>query len=257
MQPTLQEIIDIAQKAGEILREGFGTVLNIRHKGRIDLVTEMDQHSEDFILSRIKQHYPDDSILTEESGEHGGLTDHCWYIDPLDGTVNYSHALPIYSISIAYAENQQMKMGVVVDPSRNEVFSAERGKGAWLNGKRIHVTEVSELVNSLLITGFPYDTEAVQNNLDNFARFYHEVQAVRRFGSACLDICCVAAGRVDGYWHIKSQAWDIAAATLILQEAGGLVTNLQGEKEFFKPPYCIVAANPHIHPKMLKVLHNG
>jgi len=257
LKPTLKEIIEIAQGAGEILKRGFGTALNIRHKGRIDLVTEMDQRSEDFILSQIRQHYPHDSILTEESGAHSGLADHCWYIDPLDGTVNYSHALPIYSTSIAYAENKLMKMGVVVDPSRNEVFSAERGKGAWLNDRRIHVTKISELVNSLLITGFPYDTQAEQNNLDNFARFYPEVQAVRRFGSACLDICCVAGGRVDGYWHIKSQAWDIAAATLIVQEAGGVVTNLQGEKEFFKPPYCIVAANPYIHPKMLKVLNTG
>jgi myo-inositol-1(or 4)-monophosphatase len=254
MKPTLTDIIELARNAGSILYEGFGTDIEIRHKGRIDLVTEMDNRSEDYLLKEIHQRFPEHSILTEESGQVAGDADQNWIIDPLDGTLNYAHGMPIYAVSIAYAENQQVRLGVVMDPSRGECFSAERGKGAWLNGKPIQVSTISELVDSLLVTGFSYDTNKKENNLDNFERFFHEAQAVRRLGSATLDIAYVGAGRIDGYWNLESHPWDIAAAALIVEEAGGITTSLNGHHDYLKSPFSLVAANPHVHPKILKVL---
>jgi myo-inositol-1(or 4)-monophosphatase len=255
MQPTLQEIIELAKKAGEILQSGVGTDLKIRHKGRIDLVTKIDQLSEDYLVGQIKVRYPDHAIFTEETGHHQGNADTCWYIDPLDGTINYAHGIPIYCVSIAYVENQLARLAVVLDPTRPECFSAERSKGAWLNGKPIHVSQIAELVGGILVTGFPNHTETRHNNLDNFSHFFFEAQAIRRFGSAALDLCYVAAGRSDGYWQIESHAWDMAAGTLIIQEAGGVVTDLDGSPDFLKEPYCVVAANPQLHPKMLALLN--
>jgi myo-inositol-1(or 4)-monophosphatase len=255
MQPDLQFIIDLAKRAGEILQSGVGTDLKIRHKSRIDLVTKIDQLSEDFLLGEIKNHFPGHTVFTEETGHHEGHADHCWYIDPLDGTANYAHGIPIYCVSIAYAEKQNTKLAVVLDPTRPECYSAERGRGAWLNGKAIHVSQTSELVDGILATGFPYHTETSRNNLDNFSRFFYEVQSVRRFGSAALDLCYVASGRVDGYWELESHAWDIAAGTLMVQEAGGVVTDLDGNQDFLQEPYSLVTANPRLHPKILAVLN--
>ena len=255
MRPTLQDVIELARKAGEILQSGVGTDLKIRHKGRIDLVTKIDQLSEDFLVGEIKGRFATHTIFTEETGHHQGHADYCWYIDPLDGTANYAHGIPIYCVSIAYAEDQRIQLAVVLDPSRPECFSAEFGKGAWLNGQPIHVSSNTELVECILETGFPYHTESWRNNLDNFSRFFYEAQSVRRFGSAALDLCYVAAGRADGYWQIESHPWDIAAGALLVQEAGGVVTDLDGDSNYLKEPYCVVAANSQIHPKMLKVLH--
>jgi myo-inositol-1(or 4)-monophosphatase len=255
MRPVLQDVIELAQKAGVILQSGVGTDLKIRHKGRIDLVTKIDQLSEDFLVGEIKNCYSGHTIFTEETGHHQGHADTCWYIDPLDGTANYAHGIPIYCVSIAYVENQLTQLAVVLDPTRPECFSAERGKGAWLNGQPIQVSQITELVDAILVTGFPYHTESWSNNLDNFSRFFYEAQSVRRFGSAALDLCYVAAGRADGYWQIESHAWDIAAGALIVQEAGGVVSNLDGSPDFLKEPYCVVTANPQLHPKILEVLN--
>jgi len=257
MQPSLQEIIQFAKKAGEILQAGIGTDLKIQHKGRIDLVTNTDKLSEEYLLGEIQKRYPHHTIFTEESGHHEGDTDYCWYLDPLDGTANYAHGLPIYCVSIAYAEKQELRLAVVYDPTRQECFSAESGQGAWLNGYAIHVSQVTQLVDALLATGFPYQIKTVDNNLDNFARFYFTAQSVRRLGSAALDMCYVAAGRMDGYWQIQSHAWDMAAGTLLVREAGGKVTNLAGDEDILKEPYCVVAANPHLHPKMMQILHKN
>ena len=254
MQPTIEDLITLARQAGEILVSGFGKIHEIHHKGRIDLVTEMDHRSEAMLIGEIQKKFPAHAIVAEESGNLIGDSDHCWHIDPLDGTINYAHAVPIYSISIAYAEKGQRQLAVVLDPSRPECFTAQRGKGAWLNGQPIHVADIREPVDALLVTGFPYYSDAQQNNLDNFSRFFYEVQAVRRFGSAALDLCYVAAGRVDGYWQLESKSWDIAAATLIVEEAGGVVTNLQGEADYFKPPFGSVAANKWLNPRMRSIL---
>jgi myo-inositol-1(or 4)-monophosphatase len=255
MQPILNDVKEIAYKAGEILRSGYGKKHDIHHKGVVDIVTEIDRQSEDLILSEIQKKFPEHSIIAEESGEIKGVNGNCWYIDPLDGTTNYAHGIPIFSVSMGYAENGKMKYGVVYDPMRDECFSAESGKGAWLNNDRIYVSQAEELVDCLLVTGFPYDIRTTeQPNIRNFTKFSFRTQAVRRLGSAALDLCYVAAGRLDGYWEIGIKPWDIAAGTLIIEEAGGKVTTLDGNKNYMVPPYALVTANPKIHSLMMDVL---
>ncbi len=164
--------------------------------------------------------------------------------------------MPIFSVSIAYAEGDGVRLGVVYDPMRDECFAAERGKGAFLNGQPLRVSATASLAQALLVTGFPYDVwENPDNNLDNFARFAVRSHGVRRLGSAALDLCYVAAGRFDGYWEIRLKPWDVAAGGLIAAEAGALVTNLQGGGDYLSPPQSIVAANAALHAEMLKVLH--
>lgn len=256
-QPTLSEVKNLAEQAGEILRSGFGAAHQIRHKGVIDLVTEMDQRSEAVLIKAIQQMHPDHTIVSEETGLIKGHDEHVWYIDPLDGTTNYAHGLPFFAVSIAYAEKGSVKLAVVYDPIRQECFNAELGQGAWLNDQAIQVSDTQELINSLLVTGFPYDMLSTeQNNLDNFGKFAHLTQGVRRLGSAALDLCYVACGRLDGFWEAKLKAWDIAAGALIAHESGCQVTNVNGEADYLNSPYSILAANPTMHKLMLSVLNN-
>jgi myo-inositol-1(or 4)-monophosphatase len=255
MTPTLFELKSWALQAGEILRSGVGEEHRIHHKGTVNLVTEMDQRSEDFLVKEIRRHYPDHKIITEESGLLEGLDSHCWYIDPLDGTTNYAHGLPIFCVSIGYAEHGQLKLGAIYDPMQNELFSAELGNGAWLDETPLHVSGISELLQSLLVTGFPYDLlDTPQNNLENFTNLSRLTQGVRRMGSAAIDLCYVAAGRLDGYWEVRLSPWDLAAGALIVREAGGIVTTLGGSQELLTSPYSIVAGNPFIHPQLLKLI---
>jgi myo-inositol-1(or 4)-monophosphatase len=253
MEPALDDIIHWARQAGSILREGYGKRHQIDYKGRIDLVTEMDQRSETYLLEQVRSHFPDHAIETEESGFLPGINQACWYIDPLDGTTNYAHAIPIFSVSVAYARDGKLQAGVVYDPMRDECFSAERGKGAQLNGETIHVSENKELIYSLLVTGFPYDFLSVSGgNIPAFAHFSRLTQGVRRLGSAALDLCYVAAGRFEGYWEQTLRPYDFAAGALIAEEAGGRVTNLSGDSDLFQPPYAILAGNPDIHALMVQ-----
>jgi myo-inositol-1(or 4)-monophosphatase len=255
MPPSLNEIQNLARSAGKILRDGYGLEHTIQHKGLTDLVTEIDHRSEDLIIQTIRQSYPGDHIVTEESGILPGNIDHAWFIDPLDGTLNYAHSLPLFCVSLAYAEAQEVVLGVVYDPMRDECFSAERGKGAWLNGQPIQVSTTADLIHSLLATGFPYDQwEGPLNNLDFFNRFSLRTQGVRRLGSAALDLCYVASGRLEGFWEVSLKAWDIAAGSLIVQEAGGVVSQLFGAPHSLVPPNSIMAANPVIYPLMLDVI---
>jgi len=257
MKPLLKDLMDWARGAGAILREGYGKQHQISHKGRIDLVTDMDKRSEIFLLEKIRSKFPDHSIETEESGFLPGIDHACWYIDPLDGTTNYAHAIPAFSVSIAYAAEGQVQMGVVYDPMRDECFSAERGQGAWLNGKAIHVSEISEMNRSLLVTGFPYDSSSVkQGNIPQFIRFTQISQGVRRMGSAALDLCYVAAGRFEGYWELTLRSYDMAAGALIVEEAGGKVTNIEGDDDYMKPPFATLAGNPGIHAQMVEEFRN-
>jgi len=252
MPPALTDLITLAKQAGDILRQSFGLHLRVEHKGVIDLVSEADRQSEQYLLSYIRQRYPADPIVAEESGELAGRADHQWYIDPLDGTVNYVHGLPIYSVSIAYAEAGELRLGVVYDPSRDECFSAQAGQGAWRDGQPIHVSSTPDLDHSLLVTGFPYDIRTNPiNNLDHYAHFARHSQGVRRLGSAALDLCHVACGRLDGFWELRLNPWDVAAGGLIAREAGAVVTNLAGEADFISPPQSILAANPQVHSQML------
>ena len=254
MEPTLTYIETLACQAGELLRNGFGGQFQIDSKGTIDLVTEMDHRSEDLILNRIQHDFPDHNTISEETGRLKNSGNQQWIIDPLDGTVNYAHGVPIYSVSIAYAEDGIVQMGVVYDPMQEECYSAQRGRGARLNGQLIQQSDTHEMDSSLLLTGFPYDIRThPENNLDLYARFTLLSQGVRRFGSAALDLCYIADGRVDGYWEIRINSWDIAAGGLIAQEAGATVTKVFGEMDYLTPPCSILAANPYIHPEMLEV----
>jgi myo-inositol-1(or 4)-monophosphatase len=253
MQPTIDEITNWSHEAGEILRKGFGQVHQVTHKSAIDLVTEMDKHAEDFLLGRIKKKFPDHSILSEEIGSIAGDADHQWYVDPLDGTINYAHGIPIFCISIAYSYKGQLTRAVINSPMMGEVFTVEREHGAFLNGQRLHVSTTTDVIQSLLVTGFPYDVQtSKRNNIDHFEHFTMRSQGVRRFGSAAIDLAYVAAGRFEGYWELGIKPWDIAAGVLLVEEAGGVVSDLEGGSNYFMPPYAIIAANPALHPIILK-----
>ena len=256
MTPTRSEIELLARQAGVILRTRFGQKNRIEQKATsIDLVTEADRASEAFLLGSLLDRYPTHFFLAEETGAHGDVGEDVWYVDPLDGTVNYAHGIPIYSVSIAYAKQNKIQIGVVYDPMQNECFSAERGHGAWLNGKPIRVTQVESLADALLVTGFPYDAWTnPNNNLDHYAKFAVRTQGVRRLGSAALDLCYVAAGRFDGFWELSLSPWDIAAGTLIAKEAGAKVTATDGSLDFITPPCSMLVANASLHTKMFQAL---
>jgi myo-inositol-1(or 4)-monophosphatase len=255
-RPTLSDLESLARGAGAILHEGYNKDHQISYKGVIDLVTEIDHASEGFLLNEINRRWPDSHIMAEESGITQGHNEHAWYVDPLDGTVNYAHHIPIFSVSIAYAQNGFMQLGVVYDPMRDELFSGERGKGAWLNGHVVHASDATELRRSLLVTGFPYDAwSTTQDNFANFVHFGKLTQGVRRLGSAALDACYVAAGRFDGFWELALKPWDVAAAGLIAEQAGARVTNVVGGSDYLSPPQSIVAAAPGIHARILDELN--
>ncbi len=256
MEPTLSEIERLAREAGAILRAGYNKEHQVNFKGVIDLVTEVDHQSEAFLLGEVQRNYPDHHIFAEESGIIQGSDQHIWYIDPLDGTVNYAHHIPIFCVSIAYAFQGELTLGAVYDPMRDEMFIAERGKGAFLNGESLRVSSTNDLQRSLLVTGFPYDAWNTEH--DNFANFIHFgklTQGVRRLGSAALDLCYVAAGRFDGFWEMSLKPWDVAAGGLICREASASITNVKGEADFISPPQSVVASAPGIHARILDELH--
>lgn len=256
MPPTLSELERLAREAGAILRAGYSKEHQVSYKGVIDLVTEMDHQSEAYLIGEVQKKFPDHHIVTEETGVIQGNDEHKWYIDPLDGTVNYAHHIPIFCVSVAYAFRGELTLGVVYDPMRDEMFTAERGRGAFLNGKPTRVSDVTELQKSLLVTGFPYDAwNTAQDNFVNFVRFAKLTQGVRRLGSAALDLCYVAAGRFDGFWELALKPWDVAAGGLICREAGARTTNVDGDDDFISPPQSIVSSAPAIHARMLEVLH--
>ncbi len=252
IKPQLFDIETLARQAGAILREGYNKDHQVDYKGVIDLVTEIDRESEDFLLGEINKRWPGSHIVSEESGITKGNPENSWLVDPLDGTVNYAHHIPIFSVSIAYAYKGRMHFGVVYDPLRDELFGCERGQGAQLNGRTIHVSQSVELQKSLLVTGFPYDAwDTEQDNFDNFVRFAKLTQGVRRLGSAALDACYVAAGRFDGFWELSLKPWDIAAGGLIAEEAGAKVTNVKGMPDYLTSPQSVVAAPAAIHEQIL------
>lgn len=255
MQPTLSDLERLAREAGSILRAGYSKEHQVNYKGVIDLVTEVDHQSEAFLLGEIKTQFPDHHIVAEESGVTQGDDQHSWFVDPLDGTVNYAHNIPIFCVSLGYASQGTLILGAVYDPMRDEMFMAERGKGAYLNDRPLRVSAVTELQKSLLVTGFPYDAwNTRQDNFANFVHFAKLTQGVRRLGSAALDLCYVAAGRFDGFWEMSLKPWDVAAGGLICEEAGAQVTNVSGASDYLSLPQSVVAATPGIHDRMLQEL---
>jgi myo-inositol-1(or 4)-monophosphatase len=255
-QPSyLATAIDAVRQAGAIQMAGLGRAIEIRKKGTIDLVTEIDLAVERMIRALVATRHPDHDILAEElGGPSGPRSRYCWIVDPLDGTTNYAHGLPLFCCSVALEVDGVLEVGAIYDPTRDELFTAERGKGAYLNGVRLRVSETSTLIDSLLVTGFPY---AVQEQLRElvglFSAFVAESRAVRRLGSAALDIAYVAAGRMDGFWEQGLNAWDIAAGVLLVQEAGGRVTGLEGGP-FVLGTGRILASNGLIHDDMRRVV---
>ncbi|HLE90696.1 MAG TPA: inositol monophosphatase family protein [Anaerolineales bacterium] len=255
MQPALSYLENLAREAGGILRAGYNKEHQVGYKGVIDLVTEVDHQSEAFLLGEVQKNFPGHHILSEETGIIQGSDEHIWYIDPLDGTVNYAHHIPIFCVSIAYASRGTLVLGAVYDPMRDEMFTAERGLGAYLNGRPSRVSSAADLQKSLLVTGFPYNAwNTPQDNFANFVKFGKLSQGVRRLGSAALDLCYVAAGRFDGFWELALNPWDVAAGGLICEEAGARVTNVDGGADYLSAPQSVIACTPGIHSRMLEEL---
>ncbi len=246
-----------AFKAGSLLRENIHGVREIAYKGDINLVTEMDTRSERTIVELLHASFPDHGVVAEEGTMQHNASGYTWIIDPLDGTTNYAHGYPCFSVSIALEHNGDVILGVVYDPMRDELFSAQRGQGAYLNGKQIQVSPVNMLIKSLLATGFPYDRKVSEkNNLNYFNELLMASQEVRRDGSAALDLCYVAAGRIDGFWELKLKPWDVSAGSLIVREAGGTVSDLSG-KRFDIHAEEILASNGRIHQQMVAILQKA
>lgn len=247
--------IETARDAGHILLEKFGRKINVTKKGDINLVTEADLASEKLIIERIKSYHPKHSILAEESGHAvvDGESEWKWIIDPLDGTTNYAHGYPCFCVTIALEHRGEIVIGVTYDPTRDELFIAERGQGAALNGRKIRVSDTEELGNALLVTGFPYDIAQRDNFARHLTNFLLTSRGVRRDGSAAIDLAYVACGRFDGFWEEGLNPWDVAAGVLMIEEAGGQVSYYDGSKfSVYAPPIC--ASNGLIHNEMLGVL---
>jgi len=254
LDSELKTAIEAAKEAGRILRSMSGKAA-IGYKGEVNLVTEADRASEKSIISLIRKRFPGDEILAEETGSHKTGSKRKWLIDPLDGTTNYAHGFPFWAISIALEIEGKVVLGIVYDPSRDELFTARKGEGAFLNERRISVSQEKELGKSLLTTGFPYNIrETTNDNLDNFARFCKKARAVRRPGSVALDLSYLACGRFDGYWELSISPWDVAAGILILEEAGGMVSDFSGKKLDIYKEKDILATNGKIHNQMMEVL---
>lgn len=259
--PFCDTAIRAAKAAGGLLRRSFAKEIRVDYKGDLNLVTEADRAAEAVIVRTIRRRFPNHRFLAEEGGEYtmtgsanpaGSI--HKWIIDPLDGTTNFAHTFPIFCVSIALETRGKVVLGVVYDPLRREMFLAEAGRGATLNHRPIQVSKVKKLNDSLLVTGFAYDVRKdLKNNLDHFGNFSVQAHGVRRTGSAALDLCYVAMGRLDGFWEMKLSPWDTAAGVLILKEAGGRVTTFSGE------PFSIylkeiLATNGKIQSEMIRVL---
>ena len=251
--------IEAAREAGRFLKYSVGKVRNIEVKqGEVrNLVSEIDKGSEERIISIIRRHYPAHAILAEEGGGSASSSEYKWIIDPLDGTTNFLHGVPIFSVTIAIERKGEIVGGVTYDPNADELYTAERGSGAYLNGKRLRVSESSELVNSLLVTGFPYDLAARPGRtVEHFIRFLMEARGVRRLGSAALDLAFVAAGRFDGFWEVYLNPWDMAAGSLLVTEAGGKVSGYEGGPLDLYAKR-IVASNGRIHERMVELLQTA
>jgi len=250
----------VAREAGALLKENFGRAQEVQYKGRIDLVTEMDRRSEELIVGRLRAAFPGDGVLAEESGRDAAGAERVWIIDPLDGTVNYTHEYPVFAVSIALQESGELVVGVVYNPLLDDMYAARRGGGATLNGRPRHVTGVDSLERAFLATGFGYDVasepDPEKNNLGPFARFVRAAQAVRRAGSAALAIAKVGVGRTDGFWEQGLHPWDMAAAMLVVEEGGGRTSNLTGGPPDLQGKQ-LVATNGRIHGAMLQVLAAG
>ena len=245
---------DAARVGGKILMKYLGQPINVEYKGEVDLVTVADRESEEAIVSLISSEFPDHQVIAEEGTVKRTASKYRWIIDPLDGTTNYAHAFPCFAVSIGLEVSGKMVMGVVYDPVRDECFTAEEGAGAYMNGIAIHVSEIDRLDKALLATGFPYDRRMnAEKYLPVFKNFLTRAQEIRRPGAATIDLCYLASGRLDGFWESKLHPWDVAAASLIVKESGGRMSDFRGG-EFSIYGEETLASNGKIHGEMVKVL---
>lgn len=245
---------EVAKEAGRLLKGMERPGIKIDYKGAIDLVTEADLRAEGLIIRRIKEKFPDHAVLSEEVGGDRPGAEHLWIVDPLDGTTNYAHSYPIYAVSIAVEMRGEVVAGAVYDPTLDELFAASKGSGASLNGSEIRVSGIEDLDKSLLATGFPYYyRERPHEILALFKDFLLRAQGIRRAGSAALDLCALACGRFDGFWELGLKPWDTAAGSLILTEAGGAITKMDGTAFDIRVPE-LLASNGAIHEQMLAVV---
>ena len=251
----LATAIEVVIRAGAIQKARFGSNVRVDKKGTIDLVTEVDVEVERACRALLGERFPDHDILAEEMGGSGRGRSHRWVFDPLDGTTNFAHGVPIFCSALALEIDGDAVVGAVFDPNRQELFTAERGVGAWLNGSPLAVSTTPALIDALLVTGFPYDVhETADDVLGLFGAYVSKARAIRRLGSAAIDLCWVAAGRMDGFWEERLQPWDTRAAALIMSEAGGRVTGLDGGP--WNPAAGhILASNGVLHDAMCQVVH--
>ena len=251
----IEKVIEIAGIAGEIVRDGYGKNFEIMLKGSVNnLVTEIDKKSESVIIDYVKKNFNNHSILAEESGQLKTDSDYVWVIDPLDGTTNFAHGLPIFSVSIGVQKNGETICGAVYDVMRDAMYSAEKNSGSYLNGKKITVNTNSDLSRSVLVTGFPYDIAENPNNaVEKFSAFLKKSRAIRRLGSAAIDFCYVAQGVFEGFWEVSLNPWDICAGKLLVEEAGGIVTDFNNNSINIDSKQ-ILATNKFVHQEMLEIL---
>jgi myo-inositol-1(or 4)-monophosphatase len=254
----INKVTQISKEAGEIIRDAFGKKYLLEYKTNLsNFVTEIDKKSEKLIIDFIAKEFPSHSVLAEESGEHKSSSEYLWVIDPLDGTSNFAHGLPIFAVSIGVQKNNETICGVVYDVMRDELYSSEKGAGSFCNGVRLNVNKNDDLKRSMLVTGFPYDiAENPDHAIERFNSFLRSAGAVRRLGSAAIDFCYVASGVFEGFWEVILNPWDVCAGKLIVEEAGGTVTDFAGNIIGIYSNQFL-ASNGLVHQKMLEILNES
>lgn len=254
MNSFLQAAVEIAREAGAILRAGYERPKEVSYKGEVDLITDSDRRSEDLIVSRLRERFPDHAIVAEEgSGQAGDNAKYCWHVDPLDGTTNFAHGYPCFAVSLGLLENGEPIAGAVLNPVYDELFTASRGEGAFLNNRPIRVSSAVSLSHSLVATGFPTHHRMKSANINYYWEFTLRSHGVRRDGAAALDLCAVASGRFDGFWEFGLKSWDTAAGAIIVREAGGMVTDMEG-KPYQPGGRVVIASNGKIHGEMRQII---
>jgi myo-inositol-1(or 4)-monophosphatase len=252
MENFVDPAVEIAHEAGALLNSLFEGTIEIHYKGPMDVVTEADRRSEALITERLSQRFPGHAIVAEEGGGRRSQSDFCWYVDPLDGTTNFAHRFPVFCVSLGLARRNEVIAGVIYDPVHKELYAAEAGGGAFLNGRRLSVSKIENLAEGLVATGFPPYASDHELNIQYYFRFTRACHGVRRAGSAALDLCSVAAGHFEGFWELKLNPWDKAAGVLMVMEAGGRVTDLSGGP-FKLLANEVFASNGLVHDAMLQI----